>query len=98
MQDLHWYSQYYGYFFGYGIGDLISSQMTAKISKDLPNWKVSLEGGKFTPIRKWLETNVHQRGGTLDCLDMVKSITGEDLSPKYHIEYLKEKFSPLYQI
>lgn len=98
MQDLHWYSQYYGYFFGYGIGDLISSQITAKMSHDLPDWKTSLQNGKFKPIRQWLELNIHQRGGTLDCLDMVNSITGEDLTPRYHIEYLKEKFSPLYQI
>ena len=96
MQDLHWYSQYYGYFFGYGIGDLISSQITAKINKELPDWKTSLANGKFTPIRQWLETNIHQKGGTLDCLDMVKEITGEELSPKYHIKYLDEKFSSLY--
>lgn len=98
MQDLHWYSQYYGYFFGYGIGDLISSQLTAKLSRDLPNWQDSLQNGKFTPIREWLETSIHQKGGTLDCLDMVKSITGENLTPNYHIKYLKEKFSSLYQI
>ncbi len=98
MQDLHWYSQYYGYFFGYGIGDLISSQITTKIDKDLPDWKTSLVNGKFTPIRQWLETNVHQKGGTLDCLDMVKEITGEKLSPKYHIKYLNEKFSSLYHL
>lgn len=98
MQDLHWYSQYYGYFFGYGIGDIISSQITAKLSKDLPDWKMGLQDDKFTHIREWLKTNVHQRGGTLDCLKMVKSITGEELTPKYHIDYLKEKFSPLYGI
>ncbi|NPD87934.1 MAG: carboxypeptidase M32 [Asgard group archaeon] len=98
MQDLHWYSQYYGYFFGYGIGDLISSQLTAKMSKDFPDWRTSLENGKFTPIRQWLKMNVHQRGGTLDCLDMVKEITGEELTPKYHIKYLEEKFSSLYHL
>ncbi len=98
MQDLHWFSQYYGYFFGYAIGDLISSQITARMSKDLSDWKISLQNGKFTPIRQWLETNVHQRGGTLDCLDMVKEITGEELTPKYHIKYLEEKFSSLYHL
>ncbi|MCG3225780.1 MAG: carboxypeptidase M32 [Candidatus Heimdallarchaeota archaeon] len=98
MQDLHWFSQYYGYFFGYGIGDLISSQLTATMSKDLSDWKTSLQNGKFTPIRQWLETNVHQRGGTLDCLDMVKEITGEELTPKYHVKYLEKKFSSLYHL
>jgi len=85
-------------FIGYGNGDLISSQLTAKLSRDLPDWQDSLQNGKFTPIREWLETSIHQKGGTLDCLDMVKSITGENLTPNYHIKYLKEKFSPLYQI
>jgi carboxypeptidase Taq len=98
MQDLHWFSQYYGYFFGYGIGDLISSQLTAKLSKDLPDWRDSLQNGKFTPIRQWLAEKVHARGGTLDCLEMVKDITGEELTTKYHINYLKEKFSALYDI
>jgi len=98
MQDMHWYSQYYGYFFGYGIGDLISSQITAQLTKDLPDWRSYLQNGKFTPIRQWLETNVHQRGGTLDCLEMVKSITGEDLTPKHHIKYLKDKYSVLYKL
>ena len=98
MQDMHWYSQYYGYFFGYGIGDLISSQLTSKMTKDFPDWRTVLQNGKFTAIRQWLETNVHQRGGTLDCLDMVKSITGEELTPKYHIDYLRKKFSGIYNL
>lgn len=98
MQDLHWYSQYYGYFFGYGIGDLISSQITTTMTKELPNWKTLLQEGKFSPIREWLKINVHERGGVLDCLDMVKSITGENLSPKYHLTYLEDKFSEIYQL
>ena len=98
MQDLHWYSQYYGYFFGYGIGDLISSQITAKMTKELPDWKASLHEGKFTPIREWLKTNVHEKGGTLDCLEMVQSITGAELTPKYHTKYLEYKFSKIYDL
>ena len=98
MQDLHWYSQYYGYFFGYGIGDLISSQITNKLNKDLPTWKDSLQKGSFLPVKYWLRDNVHQRGGTLDCLDMVKSITSEELTPNYHINYLKDKYSEIYDL
>ena len=98
MQDLHWFSQYYGYFFGYGIGDIISSQLATKMTKDFPEWKTSLQNGSFTSIRRWLETNIHQKGGTLDCLEMVKSITGEELKSKYHIKYLEEKFSSFYHL
>jgi len=96
MQDLHWYSQYYGYFFGYGIGDLISSQIVTKMTKDLPDWRNTLQEGKFSPIREWLRINVHEKGGTLDCLDMVQAITNENLTPKHHINYLDKKFSKIY--
>ena len=68
------------------------------MTKELPDWKQTLQSGKFGSIREWLRINVHERGGILDCLDMVKSITGEGLTPKYHIEYLKDKFSKIYQI
>ena len=98
MQDLHWYSQYYGYFFGYGIGDLISSQLIATMTNKLPDWRDLLQNGNFTPIREWLRVSVHERGGTLDCLEMVQDITGESLTPQYHIDYLKNKYSSLYQL
>ncbi|UJG42790.1 MAG: carboxypeptidase M32 [Candidatus Heimdallarchaeum endolithica] len=96
MQDLHWYSQYYGYFFGYGIGDLIAAQLSNKLTKTNPDWKEFLREGHFSPVREWLEKNVHKKGGLFDCLDLVEEITGKMLSTKYHQEYLEEKYLRLY--
>ncbi|MFX1518175.1 MAG: carboxypeptidase M32 [Promethearchaeota archaeon] len=98
MQDLHWFSQYWGYFYGYGIGDIMASQIVTALTHDLPTWRTSLQMGKFTPIREWLAHNIHQKGAQYDVLDLIENITGEPLSVKYFITYLKEKYSELYNL
>ncbi|MHA1686046.1 MAG: carboxypeptidase M32 [Candidatus Heimdallarchaeaceae archaeon] len=95
MQDLHWYSQYYGYFFGYGVGDLIAAQIKDKMSKELINWEDKLTQGIFTPIRLWLQKNVHNWGSYYPTLDLVEKITGAPLSSNYHKNYLKAKYSAI---
>lgn len=98
MQDLHWYSQYWGYFFGYAIGDIIASQIATTMTQNLPEWRESLQKGTFTMIRKWLANNVHSLGARYDSLELVEKITGEPLTNKYLLKYLKEKYSALYQL
>ncbi|MHA2296844.1 MAG: carboxypeptidase M32 [Candidatus Hodarchaeales archaeon] len=99
MQDLHWYSQYWGYFHGYGIGNVMASQITTvALTRDLPEWGYSLQEGKFTPIREWLAENIHAKGAMYDSLDSIEGITGEPLSAKYFREYLTRKYSALYGI
>ncbi|MHA2307612.1 MAG: hypothetical protein ACXACU_19710 [Candidatus Hodarchaeales archaeon] len=96
MQDLHWYSQYWGYFFGYALGDIMNAQITTSLSQDYPEWKPSLEEGKFDLINQWIATNVHQKGAMFDSLDMIKEITGKPLSVRPFISYLENKYSKLY--
>lgn len=98
MQDLHWFSQYWGYFYGYGIGDIMASQITTALTQDLPTWQTSLQTGNFTLIREWLAHNIHNKGTLFDSLDLIKNITGEPLSVKYFVKYLKEKYSELYNL
>jgi len=99
MQDLHWYSQYWGYFYGYAMGDIIGAQLINRgLSKNIPEWRENLNFGKFSPIREWLANNIHSKGALYDGLDMVKEITGEPLTVKYFIDYLENKYSELYEL
>ena len=97
MQDLHWYSQYWGYFFGYGIGDLMAAQIVgAGLTKDIPDWQDSLARGTFTPVKKWLASNTHEIGALYDSLESIEHITGTPLSGKYFKDYIETKYSSLY--
>ena len=97
MQDLHWYSQYWGYFFGYGIGDIMAAQIVgAGLSRDIPNWQDTLASGSFSPIRNWLASNTHEIGALYDSLESIEHITGEELSAKYFKNYIENKYRSLY--
>ncbi|MHA1201208.1 MAG: carboxypeptidase M32 [Candidatus Heimdallarchaeaceae archaeon] len=98
MQDLHWYSQYYAYFHGYGIGDLISAQIANTMSKKLPGWRDNLLNGNFANIKQWLAENIHEKGGIHDGLELVEQITNRPLSTKYFTEYIEKKFSKIYNL
>jgi carboxypeptidase Taq len=98
LQDVHWYSEGFAQFYGYGLGDIIASQITHTLTKELPNWKELLQEGKVSTIRKWVAEKVHKNGLRYDTDHLVKKITGEKIKTSYFIDYLKNKFSDLYKI
>ena len=49
-------------------------------------------------IREWLGEKIHKYGKLKTTSEIIKEVTGEELNPKYYIEYLKEKYSKIYNI
>ncbi|MBS9776043.1 MAG: carboxypeptidase M32 [Fusobacterium sp.] len=97
MQDVHWYCGLVGYFPSYAIGNAYSVQIYNAMKKDLDIDKI-LENKELSKIIKWLEEKIHKYGRLKDTPEIIKAITGEDLNPKYYIEYLKEKYSKIYDL
>lgn len=98
LQDIHWAAGLIGYFPTYTLGNLYSAQFFAKAKKELGNLDEQFARGKFDSLLNWLRENIHSQGQRYRAEDLVKEVTGEPLSHKYLIEYLKEKYAPLYGI
>ncbi len=96
LQDTHWAWQYFGYFPTYALGSYYNAQFLTKMAQDIPNWRDEIRAGKIVTIHNWLNTNIRNKGGLQDPLDMVKDITGKEFSAKYFIENTKDKYSKLY--
>jgi len=96
MQDTHWASGLYGYFPSYALGNIYSGQILAKMQDAIPDWKNQIAKGSFQTIKQWLVENVHSYGDLYDPADLIKKITGEELSVKPYLSYLNEKYSKLY--
>ncbi len=48
--------------------------------------------GDFTPLREWLRDKIHSQGSRYLPKDLVKEVTGENMNPRYLIEYLERKY------
>jgi carboxypeptidase Taq len=96
MQDTHWASGSYGYFPSYALGNIYSGQILGAMEKDLPNWRRGLARGNFNAVEQWLIKNIHSFGNLYDPADLIKKVTGKELTVKFYLSYLKEKYSKLY--
>ncbi len=96
LQDIHWSAGLFGYFPTYSLGNLYAAQFFAQADQDLGGVSALIRKGEFAPLRHWLTKNIHARGKRLAARELVKTVTGEPLTPRHLVEYLKSKYGPIY--
>ena len=95
LQDVHWSEGAFGYFPSYLIGHLISAQISYSLEKDIGLIDYLIDKNQYIKIIQWLRDNVHCYGRSLNAMELVKKVSGNDLSPNYFINYLKCKIDSL---
>lgn len=98
LQDMHWSGGSFGYFPSYALGYMYAAQWKAAMLKDLPNFDELCEQGNIRPILNWLTEKVHQYGALKKPFELLQEGTGEGLNPAYLANYLKEKYTKLYNL
>lgn len=96
LQDVHWSDGAFGYFPSYCLGNMIAAQLWYTAKAQRPALEEEFAQGDFSWLLKWLQTNVHAEGKRYDALALTRRITGEELSPKALLRYLRERYLPLY--
>lgn len=98
LQDMHWSDGSFGYFPSYALGNLYGAQILNKLEMDVPNIYDELQKGNMQPINEWLKENVHKYGAIYKPTELIYKVTGEELTAKYFIDYLREKYSSIYKL
>jgi carboxypeptidase Taq len=96
LQDIHWSLGIFGYFPTYQLGNLYAAQFARAARQALPELEAQMARGELAPLREWLRQNIHGHGKRYRANELVKVVTGQDLSPRPFIEYLQAKYKPLY--
>jgi carboxypeptidase Taq len=97
LQDVHWSGGMFGYFPSYCLGNMMASQFWYKVHGDLTGLEEDFARGDFSRLLGWLRRNIHEQGRRHDTQELVKVVTGEPLTPKYLLRYLRERYGPLYR-
>ena len=97
LQDVHWSGGMFGYFPSYCLGNMMAAQFWYKAQGDLPGLEDDFARGDFSRLLGWLRRNVHEQGRRHDTQELVEVVTGEPLSPKHLLRYLRERYLPLYR-
>lgn len=98
LQDMHWSDGSFGYFPSYALGFMYAAQWKHAMEQDIPNFDELCERGELAPIKDWLTDKVHQFGALKKPNELILEGTGESLSAKYLADYLKNKYTQLYNL
>ena len=60
------------------------------------DWREQITGGNFIAVKEWMIKNVHSYGNLYNPSDLIKIITGKELSVDPYLSYLNNKYSRLY--
>lgn len=98
LQHVHWSCGDIGYVPTYALGNLYAAQFYNTAKKEIPDLEKQISEGNTKPLREWLKEKIHKYGRMETQKEIVKRVTGEPLNPKYFIDYIKEKYSKIYNV
>ena len=96
LQDVHWSLGAWGYFPTYTLGNLYASMFFDQARHDLPALETEITHGHLLSLKTWLNRNIHQYGRQYSSMDLVRRITGHELSVEPFLSYLQTKIGEIY--
>jgi len=98
MQDVHWSAGLIGYFPTYTLGNLYAAQLWETINQKIPTLHKQIAKGKFEPLKKWLNENIHRHGRLYRAAELCEKVTGRPLSAEPLLRHLTAKAEAVYGI
>ncbi|WP_166819695.1 carboxypeptidase M32 [Thalassoroseus pseudoceratinae] len=98
LQDIHWSAGLLGYFPTYALGNMYAAQFFESATEQLGDLAPQFANGEFTPLREWLNREIHQRGRQFPAPKLVEVVTGKPLSHEPLMRHLKTKYEALYEL
>lgn len=97
LQDSHWAGGAIGYFPTYALGSAIASQIFDKMNEDF-NVEDSLDSKTTKQINEWLKEHIHKYGSSMYPKEILEKALGGPFDAKHYINYLKQKYSLIYDV
>lgn len=98
LQDVHWSAGLFGYFPTYTLGNLYAAQLMEAISSQLGNVDQLVAAGEFRGILQWLRDKIHVHGRCLPPAELIRQASGQALSAKPLVAYLRKKLEVAYRM
>lgn len=93
LQDVHWFSGYFGYFPNYILGNLYAAQIYYALKREKPDYNELVSSGNWDKIYEWLKEKIFNYGSIYSPEELIYLVTDEKLKVEYFINYLDEKYN-----
>lgn len=97
LQDSHWSGGSFGYFPSYALGSAYGPQMLSVMEKDLGDVDSLVRNGELSKVTDWLREKIHRHASFYKPGELFETVCGK-FDAKFYTDYLKEKYSALYNL
>ena len=97
LQDSHWSSGSIGYFPSYALGSAYGPQLLSAMEKELGDIWGDVAAGNLSRVKGWLGQHIHRHARLYQPGQVFEMACGK-FDPSYYTNYLKEKYTKLYQL
>lgn len=99
LQDVHWYGGFVGGSFqGYTLGNIMSALFYEQALKAHPEIPAEIAKGQFNTLHTWLRENIYRYGRQFTANELIERTTGNPLTIEPYMNYLRTKFSEIYNL
>lgn len=96
LQDIHWYTGQLGYFPSYFMGAMMAAQLYEQFGKD-DSWGRKQAEQEFhtASLVNWLNEKVYKHASDIEADDLMRSVTGVNLSTMAYKRLVMQKYRPV---
>ncbi len=98
LQDVHWAAGLIGYFPTYSLGNVYAGCLYDALRDAVPTLDADLRQGNTAPATTWLQQNVQTHGGLFEPREVIARAAGFAPSEAPLLNYLRVKFSDIYNL
>lgn len=92
LQNPDWFTGRFGFIPTNTLSHIIAATLHEKIFEEMPNLATMIQYGDLKPINVWLKTNIHAKGRSIGGLDLIKNLTGAELSAQPLLTHLERRY------
>lgn len=99
LQDVHWYAgPIGGSFQGYTLGNIFGGLFYTAALRAHPEIPDEIRRGEFATLHNWMKTNIYQYGAKYTAGELIQRIHGNELTIAPYMDYLRQKYTALYNL
>lgn len=99
LQDCHWSQGSFGYFPTYALGNVYAAMFLEQMICDLggeENFERMISSGDYSRITGWQKEKIWYNGKVYMPKDLLRRVTGKELTLEPYVKYLSDKFEKLF--
>lgn len=96
LADMHWAGGFIAYFQSYVLANFYDGHFLKQLREESIDLDSLTAQGNFAPLAQWQTDRIFRYGALHSSEELLREATGEILSPKPYMEYLRAKYSELY--